>query len=101
MEWFALGERGDQYRDMGYPYHLNPADYRVVPTKEYDVLVVHYAFKGANEGDYKSEKDLIIAGAKGALDTLATTLSKATGGAFTKGDATETVIATETDIATE
>ena len=95
MEWFALGERGDQYRDMGYPYHLNPADYRVVPTKEYDVLVVHYAFKGANEGDYKSEKDLIIAGAKGALDTLATNLSKATGVAFTKVDATETVIATE------
>lgn len=95
MEWFALGERGDQYRDMGYPYHLNPADYRVIPTKEYDVLVVHYAFKGANEGDYKSEKDLIIVGGKGTLDTIATNLSKATGVAFTKVDATETVIATE------
>lgn len=94
MEWFALGERGDQYRDMGYPYHLNPADYRVVPTKEYDVLVVHYAFKGANEGDYKSEKDLIIAGAKGALDTLATNLSKATGVTFTKVTEGEAVIAT-------
>lgn len=95
MEWFALGERGDQYRDMGYPYHLNPADYKVIPTKEYDVLVVHYAFKGANEGDYKSEKDLIIVGGKGTLDTIATNLSKATGVAFTKVDATETVIATE------
>lgn len=95
MEWFALGERGDQYRDMGYPYHLNPADYKVVPTKEYDMLVVHYAFKGANEGDYKSEKDLIIAGAKGTLDTLAANLSKATGVAFTKVADKETVIATE------
>lgn len=95
MEWFALGERGDQYRDMGYPYHLNPADYRVIPNKEYDVLVVHYAFKGANEGDYKSEKDLIIAGGKGTLDALAVNLSKATGVTFTKVDAAETVIATE------
>ena len=83
MEYFAMGERGDQYRMMGWP-DVIPTDYKVVPENEYDVLVVHYAYKGANEGDYKSEKDLIIAGAKGALDTLAKNISKETGVTFTK-----------------
>lgn len=91
MEYFAMGERGDQYRMMGYPDVIE-TEYLVDPAKEYDVLVVHYAYKGANEGDYKSEKDLIIAGVKGSLDTLAGKLSKATGATFTKVSTKEEVI---------
>ena len=91
MEYFAMGERGDQYRMMGYPDVIE-TEYLVDPAKEYDVLVVHYAYKGANEGDYKSEKDLIIAGAKGSLDELAGKLSKATGATFTKVSTKEEVI---------
>ena len=91
MEYFAMGERGDQYRMIGYPDVIE-TEYLVDPAKEYDVLVVHYAYKGANEGDYKSEKDLIIAGAKGSLDTLAGKLSKATGATFTKVSTKEEVI---------
>ena len=94
MEYFAMGERGDQYRMMGYPDVIE-TEYLVDPAKEakeYDVLVVHYAYKGANEGDYKSEKDLIIAGAKGSLDELAGKLSKATGATFTKVSIKEGVI---------
>jgi hypothetical protein len=91
MEYFAMGERGDQYRMMGYP-DIIETEYLIDPAKEYDVLVVHYAYKGANEGDYKSEKDLIIAGAKGSLDTLAGKLSKATGAIFTKVSTKEEVI---------
>ena len=83
MEYFAMGERGDQYRMMGYPDVID-TDYKIDPKKEYDVLVVHYAYKGANEGDYKSEKDLIIAGAKGSLDALAKAIETAVGVKFTK-----------------
>ena len=93
MEYFAMGERGDQYRMMGWP-DVIPTEYKIVPANEYDVLVVHFAYKGANEGDYKSEKDLIIAGAKGTLDTLAKNLSKEVGVTFTKVAETETAIAT-------
>ena len=92
MEYFAMGERGDQYRMMGWP-DVIPTEYKITPENEYDVLVVHYAYKGANEGDYKSEKDLIIAGAKGTLDALAKNLSKETGVTFTKVTTGEAVIA--------
>ena len=91
MEYFAMGERGDQYRMAGYPDVIE-TEYLVDPTKEYDVLVVHYAYKGTNDTSYNSEKDLIIAGAKGALDELAGKLSKATGAIFTKVDTKEEVI---------
>lgn len=66
MEYFALGERGDQYRDMAWPDKIK-SDYKIVPTKAYSVLVLHYAYKGANEGDYKSEKDLIIVSESGSI----------------------------------
>lgn len=59
MEYFALGERGDQYRMMGWPDVIE-SNYRVDPKKTYDVLVVHYAYKGANQNSHKSEKDLIV-----------------------------------------
>lgn len=91
MEYFAMGERGDQYRMMGYPDVID-TEYKIDPKKGYDVLVVHYAYKGANEGDYKSEKDLIIAGATGSLDALAAALARDTKATFTKVDAAETVI---------
>ena len=94
MEYFAMGERGDQYRMAGFPDVIE-TEYKIDPKKEYDVLVVHYAYKGANEGDYKSEKDLIIAGAKGSLDALATELAQTTKAVFTKVDTDETVISLE------
>ena len=60
MEYFALGERGDEYRMMGYPDYIK-SDYIVDPTKEYYVLNIHFAYKGANDQSHKSEKDLILA----------------------------------------
>lgn len=59
MEYFAMGERGDQYRMAGYPDVIE-TEYLVDPTKAYHMLVVHYAYKGANDTSYNSEKDLII-----------------------------------------
>lgn len=100
MEYFAMGERGDQYRMMGWPDVID-TKYKVIPSKEYDVLVVHYAYKGANENDYKSEKDLIIVGGEGTLDTLAAELARDTNAIFTKVDASETVITPAVDATEE
>lgn len=60
MEYFALGERGDEYRMMGYPNYVKTT-YRIDLAKEYDVYNIHYAYKGSNDQSHKSEKDLIIA----------------------------------------
>ena len=84
MEYFAMGERGDQYRMAGFPDVIE-TEYKITDyTKEYDVLIVHFAYKGANEGDYKSEKDLVLVGTKGSLNSWAQGLSTATGVTFTK-----------------
>lgn len=60
MEYFAMGERGDQYRMAGYPDVIETEYLINDPSKAYHVLVVHYAYKGANDTSYNSEKDLII-----------------------------------------
>ena len=90
MEYFALGERGDEYRQMGWPAVTYDADYKIDPkaAQEYDVLVVHYAFAGSNDQSHLSEKDLIIAaptaeGGNANLLTIVTELKKL-GGKFTK-----------------
>lgn len=64
MEYFAMGERGDQYKMGGYPnvirvkYLIGEAG----AEKSYDAITIHYAFIGANEGVQKSERDLMIVG---------------------------------------
>lgn len=58
-EYFFHGERGDQYRMVGWPDYI-PTVYDVDPTKEYDFIQIHYAYIGPNEGCQKSEKDITI-----------------------------------------
>lgn len=84
MEYFAMGERADEYRMVGYPDYV-ATNYVVTPKENYNILVVHFAYKGANSDSHKSEKDLIIA-AKDltALETVAKAIEAATGVAFTK-----------------
>lgn len=57
LEFFCMGERGDMFRGMGYPYNID-VKYMVDPTKEYDVLDIHYAYSGDGVQVHKSEKDL-------------------------------------------
>lgn len=59
LEYFCMGNRGDQYRGMGYPYNLD-TKYMVNPSNTYDVIDIHYAYVGANESVQKSEKDITI-----------------------------------------
>lgn len=76
MEYFAMGERGDEYRMAAYPNHII-TDYKIDPAKNYDVYNIHYSYRGYNTQSHKSEKDLIIAVTAGTtLSALATELTK-------------------------
>ena len=57
LEYFCMGARGDMYRGMGYP-NIIPTKYLVDPSKEYDVIDIHYFYTGDNESVQKSEKTL-------------------------------------------
>lgn len=59
LEYFCMGERGDQYRNIGWP-HVIPTKYMVDPSKEYDVINIHYYFQGDGISVQKSEKDIQI-----------------------------------------
>lgn len=70
FEYFHMGERGDQYRMVGFPDYV-PVKYLVDPTKEYDYIGIHYAYVGPNESCQKSEKDITIVVPRAAGDTTA------------------------------
>lgn len=59
LEYFCMGERGDQYRMAGWPNYI-PTTYLVDPAKDYHVIDIHYAYVGSNESVQKSEKDITI-----------------------------------------
>lgn len=58
-EYFWHGERGDQYRMMGWPDYI-PTEYMVnaANANGYDYVQIHYSYIGSNESVQKSEKDL-------------------------------------------
>lgn len=78
LEYFSMGERGDVYRNVGWPY-VRPTTYLVNPELEYDVIDIHYAFTDEGVGTQRSEKDITIVVPTGAvaasivaeIDTLA------------------------------
>lgn len=59
LEYFCHGERGDQYRNVGFP-NVIPTKYEVNPESEYNVLDLHYAFTDTGVNNQASEKDLTI-----------------------------------------
>lgn len=70
-EYFHMGERGDQYRMVGFPDYV-PTKYLVDPSKEYDTIALHYAYIGSNESVQKSEKDItLIVPTKGVAALIA------------------------------
>ena len=79
LEYFCMGERGDQYRGVNWPYNI-PTKYMVDATKEYHVLDIHYAYVGDNESVQKSEKDITIVCADMAeLNKIISAVNTATG----------------------
>ena len=69
LEYFCMGERGDQYRNIGWP-HVFETTYLVDPATEYSVLDIHYAYVGSNEGVQKSERDITLVGSKADINTV-------------------------------
>jgi hypothetical protein len=59
LEWFSMGERGDQYRMVGWP-NVIYTKYLVDPTKTYNVLELHYAFTDTGVNSYRTEKEITI-----------------------------------------
>lgn len=78
MEWFYLGERGDQYRMQGWPNYI-PTKLNVNPNAEYYVLEIHYAFTDTGVNSYRSEKDItIISETKATINSLIGAINTAT-----------------------
>ena len=59
LEYFCMGERGDQYRQINWPHNIE-TKYLVDPEKEYNVLDIHYYFSDSGVNVQKSEKDITI-----------------------------------------
>ena len=81
LEYFCLGERGDIYRNIGFPHNLEN-HYVVDPSKEYYVVNIHYAYIGSNENPQKSEKDITVvaeSGEKTYINKFITDLNAAAG----------------------
>lgn len=79
LEYFCMGERGDQYRMIGWP-NIIPTKYLVNPDTEYNVLDIHYAFTDEGINSYRSEKDLtIVAEDASVINSLVDAIKTATG----------------------
>ena len=78
LEYFCMGERGDQYRNIGWP-HVFETTYLVDPASEYSVLDIHYAYVGSNEGVQKSERDITLVGSKADIKTVIEAINTAAG----------------------
>ena len=78
LEYFCMGERGDQYRNIGWP-NVIETTYLVDPTSEYSVLDIHYAYVGSNEGVQKSERDITLVGSKADINTVIGAINTAAG----------------------
>jgi len=58
-EFFYLGERGDIYRNIGYPNNI-AAIYLVDSTLEYNYIDISYYYVGHNEEMQRSEKNITL-----------------------------------------
>ena len=70
LEYFLMGERGDQYRMQGWPNYI-PTTYLVDPTQQYYALEIHHAFTDTGVNSYRSEKDItIVSTSKAVINSL-------------------------------
>lgn len=83
LVYFGLGSRGDEYRNMGWPYVIDSDDLASLVTADMNVLTVHYAYVGDNESVQKSEKDIQVVGPTADITTMYTSISNAINGTTT------------------
>lgn len=77
MEYFYMGERGDQYRMFAAPQDRINTKYLVDPEAEYDVVNIHYYFVDSLGGAQKSEKDVVLVYPTGTTPDKVTELATA------------------------
>lgn len=65
LEYFCMAERGDMFRNMGWPNNID-VKFMVDSSKEYDMLDIHYYFSGDGVQVHKSEKDITLVTATSA-----------------------------------
>lgn len=74
-EYFFLGERGDQYRYMGFPNNFT-ATYLVDPTIKYNWIDITYHYRGNGEDPQRSQKVITIVVPKiGATNSVSNVLT--------------------------
>lgn len=79
LEYFCMGERGDQYRMIGWPNYV-PTTYRVDPEKEYNTLDIHFAFTDDGANSYRSEKEVsVVCADKTVMNELIEAINTASG----------------------
>ena len=74
QEIFYMGERGDQYRQVGWPKNIDTM-YLAKADTDYCAIDIHYAFVDSNEGVQKSEKDIYIVGEQATITALITAIN--------------------------
>ena len=95
LEYFCMGERGDQYRMVGFPNYI-PTTYLVDPSKEYNVLDLHFAFTDDGVNSYRSEKEITVVDTDGkAIDGIIAEINKAAGTSVKTINAANTVVTGE------
>lgn len=77
LEYFCMGERGDQYRDWTCAPLRIPVKYMVDSDKEYTYLDMHYFFIGDGVANQKSEKDItFVAEDPSVIEAIKTALEE-------------------------
>ncbi len=74
MEWFYYGERGDYFRQAGWPDNFD-AKYLVDPSKEYNFVDIQYFYAGDTEDVQKSKKYITLAIPTDSTYTVATVIT--------------------------
>lgn len=101
LEYFCLGERGDQYRKIGFPNDIETKGL-VEANKEYNVLEIHYAFTDEGISSYRSEKDITIVSEDAAvINAIVKEINTATGLNIKGTDGAVPTSGTATDKAVE
>lgn len=74
LEYFCMGERGDMYRNISWPNAIR-TKYMVDPTKEYNIIDLHYYHDEGGENPQKSERTITIV-SENNMDTVKSELGK-------------------------
>ena len=75
LEYFLMGERGDQYRKIGWPNTIHTT-YLVDPSIEYNTIDIEFSYQGSGEDIQKSKKSVTLVVPKvGATNSVSNVLT--------------------------